>query len=90
MNLAPVVIGIDADTRRIAYAVHDGGDTFRAVSSFERAKTSGRIVEAYDATLTTLILHAIHAGAVIYLEGIYLPERRDDTKTTQRRNVQTF
>lgn len=81
-----VVIGIDADVHRIAWAaVRDGA--LLAVETVERANSRGRVDERYDQRLTALMRRAADVGAVVYLEGIYLAE---DRELSQARNVQAF
>lgn len=77
-----VVIGIDADTRRLAYScVSDGVVT--AVREFGRQTARGYMVPDYDQRLTSLMRSAQVAGAVVYLEDTYLA-------SGEQRNVVAF
>jgi len=78
------VIGVDADWRRVAYAVVQNGELSR-VATIERANARGRIDERYGQRLTSLMRFAQAAGAVVWLEGRYLVEAG-----AAKRNVQTF
>lgn len=81
-----MVIGIDADTRRVAWAAIEGGRVCD-VGEVARTNTTGRFEDAYWQQLTSLVRRAQASGAVIYLESVYLPssERKDEV-----RNVQTL
>lgn len=67
-------IGIDPDSRRIAYAAFDS-NIFAAVATIERANATGRILEGYDAALTSFMRRAQDRGAVLYVEDIFLARR---------------
>lgn len=69
-----VVIGIDADARRLAYCVMQGG-RFSAVRSMERSNQAGTVHGRYDQHLTALMQRANEIGAVVYLENIFLQNR---------------
>lgn len=84
--MSAVVIGIDADVHRVAYAAVCGERVLGA-GTIERANSKGRIDERYDQGLTALMRRAQEIGAVVWLEGIYLAE---DGSTSQARNVQGF
>lgn len=87
-----VVIGIDADTRRVAYGVVEDGLVLD-VGEIPRTNTTGRFDVRYDQALTTLVRRAQASGAVIYLEDVYLPETRNlerGTRNDEIRNVQTL
>lgn len=79
-----LVVGIDADARRLAYATIDGGG-LRAVATIARANQAGRIDARYDTALLCLMRNAADSGAVVYLEDVYLP-----TTGHTGRNVQGF
>ena len=83
------VIGIDADSFQVAYAVLDPRQGGRAalVKTIPRKSDDGVIKHTYDERIDRLFDEARRIGASIYLEGIYLTERRHNTT---RRNVQTF
>jgi hypothetical protein len=70
-----VVIGIDADARRLAYAVVQGG-RLRAVCLITRSEPNGTIHGRYDQLLTALMMKARAEDGVIYLEDIYLDDRK--------------
>jgi len=81
-----MVIGIDADSKRLAYCALDSG-AIRAVGTIERANQAGRIEGRYDSALTAFMRRASEMGAVVYLEGIFLPERQGQSTP---RNVLAF
>lgn len=84
-----MVIGIDADVHRVAYAVVDG-DEVRAVETIERVVNRvGHVSERYDARLTALMRRASELGAMVYLEGIWLAENGGRGKAAPR-NVQVY
>jgi len=69
-----VVIGIDADTRRLAYCVLDGRQV-RAVRTIQRADSRGRVFHStYDAALTRFMRRAQDVGGLVFVEGIFLTE----------------
>ena len=67
------VIGIDADTKRVALCIMQG-PTVRQVATIERANTTGRIAPDFDQKLTSLMRWAADHGAVMYLEDIFLKD----------------
>lgn len=77
------VIGIDADRRRIAVAQRLGG--VKTARTIQRTDTKGRVLPMYCEALTGLMRDAGGRGAVIFLEGIYLP-----ATGSAARNVETF
>lgn len=77
-----VVVGIDADARRVAYAtVRDGNVS--AVSTIVRSNQMARIEADYDQRLTAFFRRASEMGSVVYLEGIWLADKSEA-------NVQAF
>lgn len=84
----PIVAGMDPDTRRIAYAVTYGAQVLH-VATVDRTTSKGRFLPAYDSQITTVMRWLQQAGAVLYLEGIYLP-RNDRGQKIEARNVKTF
>jgi len=77
------VIGVDADRRRLAVAVLSDGKRWR--KSIERTDSAGRFVATYREQVGAMMAYAARQGAVVFLEGIYLPPQGD-----MRRNVDTF
>ena len=66
-----MILGIDADSRRLAFAAIEGG-TLTATGTISRANTQGRIHEDYDQRLTRFFRRAGERGARIFLEDIFL------------------
>jgi hypothetical protein len=56
----------------------------------KRCARNGRIEDGYDAWLTRLMQRACEVGAVIYLEDIYLAEKKEDEREQSTRNVASF
>lgn len=86
-----VVIGIDADVHRIAYAAVRGGKVVE-VDTIERANARGRIWPDYDQALAEFMRRAASARAMVYLEGIYLGSETAGPKGQRnpKRNVDAF
>lgn len=77
------VIGIDADRQRLAVVkIVDGQKSWLTI---ERTDSRGNVKGAYTAALSGLMASAASAGAVVYLEGIYLAR-----VGSRVRNVETF
>ncbi len=70
------ILGIDPDTRRIAFAFVNRAGRVRAVRTVERADSRGRVRADYDAALAGLFERAAQHGATVYAEGIFLRDRR--------------
>ena len=84
-----IIIGIDADVRRVAYGVIHAGRRFESMAAtIQRTNNRGSFDPEYDQQLTALLRRACEWGAVVWIEHIYLPENL--TKKTVPRNVQTF
>lgn len=77
------VVGVDADSRRIAYATVLRGSV-RAVATITRSNQMNRIAEDYDARLTAWIRLASDHGAVIVLEDIFLADRKETNVVTYK------
>lgn len=80
-----VVIGIDAQTRVVAYARID--DSGIVAHSIERETSRGTPISNYAGLLKTLMRKAQDVGAVVYLEGVYLAGSRSEK--AEERNVHT-
>ncbi len=79
------VIGIDADTRRVAYAVISHSGQLQAVSTIPREARAGFVDSAYDARLTSLMRKAQDAGAMILVEDTWVSETDTRNVTTVKR-----
>ena len=69
-----MLVGVDPDTKRIAFAAIEHGRVLR-VGTLDRADSRGRILPGYDAALTAFMRRAQETGAVVYVEDIYLAGR---------------
>ncbi len=78
-----MIIGIDADVYRIAIAVVNKRKVVH-VETINRAKAPSVIWPQYDARLAAFMTQARTANACVFLEGIYLDERKPT------RNVRSF
>lgn len=87
-----VVIGIDPDWYRLAYAVLLDRHVRAVVTIPRLAKVE--IHPQYDARLAALMRYAVGRNARVYLEAIYLAERVEaeegQAPGRSTRNVQTF
>ena len=81
------IVGIDADTRRVAYAVLRGG-VVSAVHTIERATAKGGVLGNYDRNLRALFRYCAEDGAQVFIEDNYLPMAQKPGEET--RNVRTF
>lgn len=70
-----MVIGVDPDTRQIAYAAVVDGEVV-GVRTIPRANQRGIVRRGYEAALQALMDRARDRGAMIFIEGIYLPMDR--------------
>lgn len=78
-----IVVGIDADVVRLAYAVLRAG-RLTAVATIQRTDYLGRVVPDYDHRLDTLMARSVSGGAEVWLEDIYL------ASGPGKRNVRAF
>lgn len=81
-----MIVGIDADFHRVAWAAVHGGRVV-AVETIERSNTKSRMCEGYDLAVRSLFRRAFEKGATVYLEGIFLATHRG---TSTKRNVDGF
>ena len=84
-----VVIGIDADARRLAYAVMRGG-AFHVAKHIERSSASNVRCGDYHRRLIEFMQAARKHNAVIYLEDIYLQFTPKKPGYTQHFSVTGF
>jgi len=77
-----MVIGIDADTRRLAIAAIGNGRVVR-VGTIERGNQRGAVHPEYDAQLTRTMRWAQEVGAIVYLEDTYLPATGNDARNVR-------
>ena len=68
-----LILGIDPDVHRLAYAVWFNG-RITAVQTIDRADSRRNIKVRYDCALTDLMRRASDRGAIIYLEDIFLAQ----------------
>lgn len=84
-----LVIGIDADTERLACAAMVRG-AFRSVETVERANARNRVHAGYTSALRDFMLRVQHGGGMIFLEDIFLKSHRSEDSATCKRNVTAF
>ena len=67
-----MIVGMDADTKRLAVAAVERGKVI-SVWTIKRRNTTGRTEADYGHQLTAFIRRCQDRGAALCLEGIYLP-----------------
>lgn len=86
--MSEVVLGIDADTRRVAWAWCYSDGEMSPARTIMRSNSRGAMTADYDQKLNDSFEILWRAGGCIYLEGIYLPA--PDGPRAERRNVRAF